>query len=402
MKRKKTEKVIALVLSMLMVFSMMPASVFAGVAENARADAGVIVTVEDYSSGEGKFLLEPTRVNMNGARKAAAIKAAFVAAGKDAPEITDVDEPTDYFTYIGELNGLKSDAPQPGNYVADPVFGPKTWFTSFDNKFDAYDYGNSKPWKNLKVLRVVYTNDFDSMVTGTSSAKVRVNKDKLMTLIADNNITSGAEFDVALKADATQKEVDAAVKALDNPNAIKGLTIEGERDRDVNVNDEVKFTAVKDPVEATETVKWSVDKEEIASIDSEGNFKALKPGTVKVTAQASPAVLDTVTVNIKLPATELTLDKDSVKIPLRGNEKVNVKTLLPEGTTDKVEWSTKEARVATVKDGVITAGETVGKTIVIAKAGKIEAEVKVEVYAVPAKEIFPLLFKFSCFLLFLS
>lgn len=81
----------------------------------------------------------------------------------------------------------------------------------------------------------------------------------------------------------------------------------------------------------------------------------------------------------------ITLDQSSAE--LRTGESITVECeIAPDSASDvKVEWSTDDARVATVKDGVITAKDE-GSCTVTAEAGGKTASVQVEVYTMKEAE----------------
>ncbi|MBQ8594562.1 MAG: Ig domain-containing protein [Oscillospiraceae bacterium] len=80
--------------------------------------------------------------------------------------------------------------------------------------------------------------------------------------------------------------------------------------------------------------------------------------------------------NVK--ATSISLDKTSVRA--EADEPFTLTaTVLPENSTDVVEWSSADETIATVKDGVVT-GQSAGKTTITAKVGDLTAVCDVEVY----------------------
>lgn len=83
------------------------------------------------------------------------------------------------------------------------------------------------------------------------------------------------------------------------------------------------------------------------------------------------------TLTITNPCTGITLDKDTLTIA-RGETATLTATVEPTDTTDKVVWSSKDDKIATVKDGVVTAvGQ--GETTITAACGDKTASCKVTV-----------------------
>ena len=88
-----------------------------------------------------------------------------------------------------------------------------------------------------------------------------------------------------------------------------------------------------------------------------------------------PTVLSGSTLTIVNPCTGITLDKDTLTIA-RGETATLTATVEPTDTTDKVVWSSKDDKIATVKDGVVTAvGQ--GETTITAACGDKTASCKV-------------------------
>ncbi len=77
-------------------------------------------------------------------------------------------------------------------------------------------------------------------------------------------------------------------------------------------------------------------------------------------------------------ATSISLDKTEVRAEADEPFALTA-TVLPENSTDVVEWISADETIATVKDGVVT-GQSAGKTAITAKVGDLTAVCTVEVY----------------------
>lgn len=90
---------------------------------------------------------------------------------------------------------------------------------------------------------------------------------------------------------------------------------------------------------------------------------------------ASKVKTETSTLTIVNPCTGIKLDRDTLTIA-RGETATLTATVEPADTTDKVVWSSKDDKIATVKDGVVTAvGQ--GETTITAACGDKTASCKV-------------------------
>ena len=412
MKNRKFSRIISLVLSLLMVISTMPVSLFAATADetgqgneikdiqtaseipelpDVAKDKGVIVSIEDYDKGE--FVLEPVRIGENPTRKDLFLNAFKASGVKDAV----VQEATyDWcLDLISNVQGIEAEEADGSNDIKN-----KAWMLFQNNEYDLWGYTNWKKTDDNTVVRLAYTVNkaedlgFTGQTSGTGSFKV--NKDELIRSIAD----ARAKYPSAAKAiaesektvldsKATEEDVKSAISSLQNAidasDAAQNVAIEGEKTRSVNAGETISFTAVKEPADAKDELVWSVDND-IATIDkTTGVFSALKPGTVHVTVTAG-SCKDTVTVDIKAPATGLEVDQNKVEIAEKKSVKVTA-TVSPEYSTDKAEWSVKDEKIAKVsQDGTIT-GVKAGETEVTVTAGKFTKTINVTVRSIPATEI---------------
>ena len=157
------------------------------------------------------------------------------------------------------------------------------------------------------------------------------------------------------------------------PLTVKTVTIDGEETRNLVVGDTLTLTAAVAPSSFTGGVTWSSSNEAAATVTAAGVVTAVGAGIATITATSvdNPAVSDTVTINVTaaaVPATSVTLDKTEATLHIKTDETVTLTaTMAPENTTDTITWSSSDAAVATVADGVVTA-VAAGTAIITAKA----------------------------------
>ena len=139
---------------------------------------------------------------------------------------------------------------------------------------------------------------------------------------------------------------------------VTGVTLDKEETGLVE-GEEVTLVATLAPKNATEkTVEWSSSDEKVATV-KDGKVTAVAPGTATITVKTVDGEKTaTCTVNVeakKIPVTGVTLDKEETGL-VEGEEVTLAATLAPENATEKtVEWSSSDEKVATVKDGKVTA-----------------------------------------------
>lgn len=135
---------------------------------------------------------------------------------------------------------------------------------------------------------------------------------------------------------------------------------------------EVKFT----PENATnKTVTWVSSNTSIVTV-TDGVVVGVAPGSTEVVVK-SGNLTDKCQVTVVISATSVSLDQ--TEMTLAPGETVTLKaTVLPEDSTDEVEWSSSDETIATVKDGEVTAVAE-GEATITAKAGEKTATCSVKV-----------------------
>ena len=154
----------------------------------------------------------------------------------------------------------------------------------------------------------------------------------------------------------------------------------------LKVGETVTLTATVNPSDATDkTVTWSTTDATVATV-SNGVVTAKKVGTATITAKAGDKTATCTITVVPTPVTSVTLNQTSAQ--LKAGETVTLTaTVNPSDATDKtVTWSTTDATVATVNNGVVTA-KKVGTATITAKAGDKTATCAVTVVATPVTSV---------------
>ena len=133
------------------------------------------------------------------------------------------------------------------------------------------------------------------------------------------------------------------------------MTVRIQQGTDVklNKNDTAALEAIIMPDNAPQTVTWSSDKPEIATVDGEtGAVKALASGTATITATAADGQSASCTVTVRVPVESVTLDKTSLTVDLE-SEMAGSLSLEPniqpaDATDTKVRWFSSDPSVADV------------------------------------------------------
>ena len=128
-----------------------------------------------------------------------------------------------------------------------------------------------------------------------------------------------------------------------------------------------KVTATVTPDNASDkSVKWATGNSAIATVDQNGNVKAVAVGSTTLTATTSNGISKSIPVKVIVNPTSIKLNKTSATM-YYGNEMTLTATLAPSDVTEKtITWTSSNPAVATVNNGVVKA-KGGGKTTITAK-----------------------------------
>ena len=155
---------------------------------------------------------------------------------------------------------------------------------------------------------------------------------------------------------------------------------------EVLIGQTVHLSATVLPEATTDkTIRWSSSDDSVAMVD-EGTVTAHKVGQATIKATCGNKEASCVVNVLPKVVEEISFNKTSVS--LKAGETVTLTaTVKPDNATDKtVTWSTSDASVATVNDGVVTA-KKVGTATITAKAGDKSATCEITVVATPVTAV---------------
>ena len=138
--------------------------------------------------------------------------------------------------------------------------------------------------------------------------------------------------------------------------------------------------ATVQPENTTDTIVWSSSKEEVATVEN-GIVTAKAAGETVITATCGTVKAEcAVTVTPPVMASAVTLDKTELNL-YTGDTAALTAAIQPEDTTDPtIAWTTTDAEVASVQNGVVTARKT-GTATITASCGEAKAQCAVTVKA---------------------
>lgn len=233
--------------------------------------------------------------------------------------------------------------------------------------------------------------------TNRSGTNVLLNIDKSDTRYSDMHITNHTEagqsfvgnkngnvwYDGDNEGYSVRIKAFTANAAVPNPNPRTTLLEEiflNKANLTLNKNGTSTLRVSYSPEDTTvdKKVTWTSKNSKIASVDKNGKVMGLRAGSTVITARVGNLTAQC-RITVKSPLNHIVLTKAKLTLTPKMTSKLKV-TFYPSDTTDsrKITWSSNQKKVATVKNGVITA-VGVGKAEIKAKVGKRSAVCEVTV-----------------------
>lgn len=198
--------------------------------------------------------------------------------------------------------------------------------------------------------RIVWRSSDPSVVSVNSKGKVTGTSFGTATVYAST--ASGAETSCVVNVVAKAERLSLDVKTLT-----------------LNVRDEHTLHAVVLPSyspETTDKCNWNSTDEGVAAVDENGMVKAVGVGSCIINCKTSGNLISKCRVEVKQPAqtAEITAETDSIYI---GEVALLKLRLVPENTTDSVEWSSNDESIARVTAQGSVKGRAAGTAVITAK-----------------------------------
>ena len=233
-----------------------------------------------------------------------------------------------------------------------------------------------------KLTATVFPEDADNKSISWSSN----NKD--VATVSNGTVTAvkAGSTTITVTTEDGKKTAKCDVTVLAKVYLVTGITL-NKKDLTLQVGGSERLTVTISPTNATDkTVKWSSYDTSIATVSVDGQVKAIKLGTTTITAKAGEKEATCSVTVVATPVTSVTLNKTSESLKV-GETLTLSATVNPDDATDKtVIWSTSNASVASVENGVVTA-KTIGTATITATAGDKSAACAISVVATPVSSV---------------
>lgn len=197
-----------------------------------------------------------------------------------------------------------------------------------------------------------------------------------------------AEWNKIYIKDGNEPLLNATIHFLDvdEPTvSVTGVTL-NQTALNLEVNGTATLQATVAPANATnKSVRWSSNNTSVATVDNNGNVKAVGVGTATInvtTEDGNKTATCEVTVSEKkIPVESVILNKTALTMEVKTSEQLAV-SILPEDATDKaVTWTSSDEKVATVDNNGKVTALTKGTAAITVAAGDKKATCAVTVTA---------------------
>ena len=207
--------------------------------------------------------------------------------------------------------------------------------------------------------------------------------DDSVAMVDEGTVTAHKVGQATIKATCGNKEASCVVNVL--PIMVEEISF-NKTSVSLKAGETVTLTATVKPDDATDkTVTWSTSDASVATVN-DGVVTAKKVGTATITAKAGDKSATCEITVVATPVTSVTLNKTSASVKAGETVTLTATVKLDDATDKTVTWSTSDATVATVSNGVVTA-KKVGTATITAKAGDKSATCEITVVSTPVTAV---------------
>lgn len=196
-----------------------------------------------------------------------------------------------------------------------------------------------------------------SASSSNSSSKSTSNK-KSSSSKSSSSSTTSTKTSSNTSSKATQKTTSTE---SNTPKTIEvtSIQIQNKDKTDLTTGDTHKLTATIEPSNATNNkITWNSNNTSIATVNENGEVKALKEGTVKITSKSTNGKEDSIELNIKNPEIKISniiLNETNISMNIGDTKQITI-TIEPNNATNKtITWTSLNENIATVENGKVTA-----------------------------------------------
>lgn len=195
----------------------------------------------------------------------------------------------------------------------------------------------------------------------TNKAVTWKSSDEKVATVKDGKVTavSVGSAEITVTTVDGNKTATCKVTVTAAPLNVTGVTLD-KQTATLKSGESLTLKATVSPENATnKNVSWSSSDTKVATVDSNGVVKAVAPGKATITAttqDGSKTAKCVVTVeSTNVAVTGVSLDKTSASLEVKDTLSLKATIAPANANNQNVIWSSSNEKVATVKDGVVTA-----------------------------------------------
>ena len=122
------------------------------------------------------------------------------------------------------------------------------------------------------------------------------------------------------------------------------------------------------PQTAADVLSWQSDSPSVVKVDANtGEITALKFGTATITVTTAMGVSSSIRVSVSVPSTGIKFPENNVTISVKDTIQLKAE-LIPEDSSDSIEWKSNNEKVATVSSEGVVTGVSQGSAVITATA----------------------------------
>lgn len=276
-----------------------------------------------------------------------------------------------------------------GSFTGFHFNGQSSESTWMIDELSAYPYPQLCSCPQVRVEKLEMTKYPDKLTYSQGDA-LDLSGAVLSVTYEDGVTTStGIKPDMVSGIDMDKASVQTAVITYLNADCTFDITVDeieasgislSKKNCSLARNKKIQLNAVVIPSNASDkSVQWTSDNEVVATVTNQGIVRGVNAGTARITAATGNGLSASCVVTVTVPAKSIVLNKTVLTLKTGKQKKLKAE-LNPLESTDKIEWSSSDPRIASVNGSGLVKAKKKGYATVMAKtSSEKRAYVKITV-----------------------
>ena len=225
---------------------------------------------------------------------------------------------------------------------------------------DVYRSSCGEIWKNtihktgangieIAYLSKVENKINENKISNTKRSGINISESSKAGIVCDNAISD-------YKKKMINTSAKSKIQLKDNYNPYIATSVQLDKtSAELEIGKTLRLEHTVLPATAKNKISWSSDNPTVATVDENGQVKALRTGMVTITVQTSNDKTASCKINVKKPPTKIELNRNTIVLGV--NERCKLETILEQDTIQgKITFTSDNKNVADVdENGKITA-----------------------------------------------